>query len=143
MTQQFINIGSVVNDGTGDTLREAFEKTNANFTELFGSTIGGTSLPTPNTVVRRDDVGGAQFQKILFRNEFASPLNFPTAADHPGMVAFANSTGKLYYSNGSLWLDAGSTLPKAELTSITPMLVPVLLSVCRDQVGLPMTPTLA
>jgi hypothetical protein len=40
MTQQVINVGSVADDGTGDDLRSAFVKTNANFTELYaGSTL--------------------------------------------------------------------------------------------------------
>jgi hypothetical protein len=35
MTQQTIFVGSLPNDGTGDTLRGAMIKTNANFTELY------------------------------------------------------------------------------------------------------------
>lgn len=35
MTQKTINIGTVANDGTGDTLRGAFANTNSNFTELY------------------------------------------------------------------------------------------------------------
>lgn len=35
MTQQIIDIGSTANDLTGDPLRTAFNKTNANFTEVF------------------------------------------------------------------------------------------------------------
>jgi len=34
MAMQNINIGNVANDGTGDSLREAFAKVNTNFTEL-------------------------------------------------------------------------------------------------------------
>lgn len=34
MAIQQVNIGNLVNDGTGDNLRAAFEKVNANFTEL-------------------------------------------------------------------------------------------------------------
>ena len=34
MSIQTVNIGSYANDGTGDDLRTAFEKVNANFTEL-------------------------------------------------------------------------------------------------------------
>lgn len=37
MSQEVINIGSAPNDGTGDPLRTAFTKTNANFAELYGS----------------------------------------------------------------------------------------------------------
>jgi hypothetical protein len=39
MTQQVIDVGNVANDGQGDPLRTAFEKTNDNFTELYN--IGG------------------------------------------------------------------------------------------------------
>lgn len=35
MAQQTINVGSAANDGTGDTLRTAGTKINANFTELY------------------------------------------------------------------------------------------------------------
>lgn len=35
MAKQTINIGSTANDGTGDTLRDAFDKANDNFTEIY------------------------------------------------------------------------------------------------------------
>jgi hypothetical protein len=35
MAQQQINIGTTANDGTGETVRSAFDKTNDNFTELY------------------------------------------------------------------------------------------------------------
>jgi hypothetical protein len=35
MAKQLINIGSQGNDGTGDSIREAFRKTNDNFNELY------------------------------------------------------------------------------------------------------------
>ena len=37
MTQQIIDVGTVANDGTGDSLRTAFIKSNDNFTELYNS----------------------------------------------------------------------------------------------------------
>lgn len=36
MPQQFINVGTVANDGTGDPLRTAFIKVNTNFIEIYG-----------------------------------------------------------------------------------------------------------
>jgi hypothetical protein len=36
MAQQTINIGTSPNDGTGDPLRNSFNKANLNFTELYG-----------------------------------------------------------------------------------------------------------
>jgi len=35
MAKQTINIGTSANDGTGDPLRSAMDKTNDNFTELY------------------------------------------------------------------------------------------------------------
>ena len=37
MTQQIVNVGSVAGDGTGDDGQVPFNKTNANFTELYGT----------------------------------------------------------------------------------------------------------
>ena len=115
MSQQFINIGYVVNDGTGDSLRDAFEKVNGNFNELFTSTISGTSAATPDTVVRRDEAAGAAFGIIEFKNEYGTPAGFPAAASHTGMVAYANSTGKEYYSNGTQWLQLSGATNTDEL----------------------------
>lgn len=43
MTKQTINVGKTPNDRSGDSLRVAFQKVNANFTELYNLT-GVTSL---------------------------------------------------------------------------------------------------
>jgi len=52
MAQQTINVGTNPNDGTGDTLRGAFVKTDANFTELYSgkqnTLISGTNIKTIN-----------------------------------------------------------------------------------------------
>lgn len=45
MTQQIINIGTAPNDGTGDPARNAFDKSNQNFTELYQ-----VSRPTGNAI---------------------------------------------------------------------------------------------
>ena len=37
MAQININTGSVANDGTGDTIRQAFTSVNSNFTELYSN----------------------------------------------------------------------------------------------------------
>src|SRR6185369_8140187 len=53
MTQQTINIGTAANDGTGDPLRDAFDKVNDNFTELYagaGITVDNdTTLASDST----------------------------------------------------------------------------------------------
>ncbi len=40
MSQQIINVGTNANDNTGDPIRTAFIKTNANFTELYTRAYG-------------------------------------------------------------------------------------------------------
>lgn len=40
MAQQTINLGTVANDGTGDTLRDGGDKINDNFTELYAGLTG-------------------------------------------------------------------------------------------------------
>lgn len=40
MAQQTIGIGTTANDGTGDTIRDAFDKCNDNFTELYTGLTG-------------------------------------------------------------------------------------------------------
>jgi hypothetical protein len=44
MAQQTINIGTVANDNTGDPIRDAFDKINDNFDEIYITGIGGSTL---------------------------------------------------------------------------------------------------
>jgi hypothetical protein len=57
MAQQTINIGNSPNDGTGDTLRTAMDKSNDNFSELYSSVgIAPPINSTDNAIVRWDGV---------------------------------------------------------------------------------------
>lgn len=48
MTMQTINLGTTANDGTGDTLRDAGDKINGNFTELYAAiAASGASWKAP------------------------------------------------------------------------------------------------
>jgi hypothetical protein len=55
MTQQTINVGTNPNDGTGDSLRVAMQKTQANFTDLYGGAGGaaGGGLPVVGHIASR------------------------------------------------------------------------------------------
>jgi len=68
MAKQDINIGVEGNDGTGDSIRESFRKSNENFTELYAvfgvggqitfSTLSDTpDTLTPNTIPLVNDAG--------------------------------------------------------------------------------------
>ena len=52
MAQQIINVGTIPNDGTGDTLRDAFIKTDENFDDLYANKqntlVSGTNIKTIN-----------------------------------------------------------------------------------------------
>jgi len=50
MAQQIIGIGSTANDGTGDALRDAFIKTNDNFTELYSEFLQNRIVVTQDNV---------------------------------------------------------------------------------------------
>ena len=49
MAKQSINIGSSANDGTGSTLRAAFDICNDNFTELYGGTTSALGFKAEGT----------------------------------------------------------------------------------------------
>ena len=44
MSKQTINIGITPNDRTGDQLRNAFDKVNQNFNEVYALSVGVTEL---------------------------------------------------------------------------------------------------
>jgi len=59
MAKQTINIGTTANDGTGDGLRDAFDKCNDNFTELYDRV--NTSVPSTNIGSSGDQEGDLAF----------------------------------------------------------------------------------
>lgn len=85
MAKQTIGVGSVANDGTGDALRNAFIKTNDNFTELYQGG-GGTRVAIAASDV--DFSAGQVFTKTLTADD---TLTFSNAAI--GMVKDLIITG--------------------------------------------------
>jgi hypothetical protein len=67
MTIQTINIGNQVNDGLGDDLRTAFQKVNANFSNLSAQlTITAVNLGATGTGVFKEKIGAElQFKKLV------------------------------------------------------------------------------
>lgn len=67
MAKQAIGIGAAPNDGTGDTLRDAGDKINDNFTELY-DLVGGATMTASADIAAGDfvnihDSGGAKIRK--------------------------------------------------------------------------------
>ena len=112
MAKQTINIGTTANDGTGDPLRTAFDKSNDNFTELYNGAGGvaddsvtyaklGAEFTTSAALSTDVDFSAAQvFTKTLSGD---TTLTFSNA--EIGMVKDLVITG-----SHALTLPAGSTV---------------------------------
>jgi transcriptional regulator with XRE-family HTH domain len=105
MARQEINIGVEGNDGTGDSIRESFRKTNENFNELYaifgaGGTIRFTTLSdtpdnyVPNTVLFIDsNANGIDF-RALASNSAADPTaddSIQISYDTPGKIVLSTT----------------------------------------------------
>ena len=62
MAKQDLNLGSTPNDGTGDPLRDAMDKVNDNFLEVYNA-LGGN---TPTTIVNSGQLELTGSNKITF-----------------------------------------------------------------------------
>ena len=100
MAKQTINIGVSANDGTGDPLRNAFDKTNDNFNELYLA-LGGSQNATDlfDTEGNLDLLGKPHKVSFLYATE-AELLAVDPSTYH-GAIGHAHDTGSLYYAHGS------------------------------------------
>ena len=99
MAQETINIGTSPNDGTGDPLRNAFNKANLNFTELYGGAgVGddsvtyaklGTEFTTSAALATDVDFSTAQ----VFTKTLAADTTLTFSNDAIGMVKDLVITG--------------------------------------------------
>lgn len=106
---QTINIGSAANDGTGDDLREAFVKVNANFTELnLATTVEGQSLGSSggevfvdkvsNTLRFRRIVGGQNINITQLDNTLVLDGTVPDQTN-----PIISDVGSISVGNGAAW----------------------------------------
>ena len=100
MAKQIINIGASANDGTGDPLRNAFDKTNDNFNELYLA-LGSSTNP----IDLFDNNGALDLQgkphKVTFYYDTKAALDLVSPGTYHGAVGHAHDTGALYYAHGS------------------------------------------
>lgn len=73
MAKQTINIGTVANDNTGDPIRDAFDKVNDNFTELYDSKA---PLASPTFT------GDATITSIILPSNGQTKFTAPTSDGH-------------------------------------------------------------
>lgn len=120
MSQQTINIGTIANDNTGDTLRGAGQKINDNFDELYGS----LPLVSPTTwVPTLTDSGGGRTFTYTVNTARHTSIGFVTTftADITVNSVSGAATGDLrlslpdavaYDAALAIWLDNATTQAK-------------------------------
>lgn len=99
MAQKIINVGTVVNDGTGDTIRGAFTNVNANFTEVYNNvsvlTAGLASIDTGqnNSIILAFNTANAAYNNanvgLAAANSWANTV--ATIANNYASVLAANN----------------------------------------------------
>lgn len=107
MALQTINIGNFVNDGTGDDLRTAFSKVNANFEEL--DLVGGQANTISNvgtgTGLYKEKIGVDLRLKTLLAGPgitLTASANEVTIANNRNMIVTVNAdTGSLTASSAT------------------------------------------
>ena len=120
MAQQIINIGTIANDNTGDTLRGAGQKINDNFDELYAA----VPLVTPSTwVPTLIDSGGGRTYAITTNTARHTSIGFVTTftADITVNSVSGSATGDLrislpdpvtYDAALAIWLDNATNQAK-------------------------------
>jgi len=117
MAKQVIGIGALANDGTGDTLRAAFDKVNDNFTEAYNLDIN--QLANVDTSAN----GGLANGKVLAYDsssgkfEPSSLVYASNLTDLADVVITASAAGEVIRHNGTNWVDA--VLTTADVTEGT------------------------
>jgi hypothetical protein len=85
MARKIIDIGTVGNDGTGDSIRDSFRKVNDNFRELYSSLGLGENL----TFIKLDDTPETYFgqsNSVLTVNDTATGVMFKRIVGAVGVI---------------------------------------------------------
>jgi hypothetical protein len=116
MSKQTISIGTIINDGTGDTFRAGATKVNENFTELYSALTKDNALSivnyiTPGAGITVDQNNG----NVTINNTLANTKSF-------GVVRVGATNVNSVIQQDTLTLTAGSGIaivPNAGTKSIT------------------------
>ena len=89
MAKQVIGIGTTANDGTGDPLRTAMDKTNDNFTELYAGAGGVADGAITTAKLAADAVDSAKIADGAVDTVHIADLNVTTAKIAADAVSYA------------------------------------------------------
>lgn len=120
MAQQIINVGAAPNDGLGDPLRTSFQKTNANFTELYNSAQGQASPGVYYVSPAGNDSNNGKTLASAFLT-IAQAVDTVTLyiTDNPGKKATIFVKTGTYYENNPIVFPPGSTLIGDDLRAVS------------------------
>lgn len=120
MAQQIINIGTIANDNTGDTLRGAGQKINDNFDEVYAALPGAS--PSTWVPVLTDSGGGRTFTytvntarhtSIGFVTTFTADLTIDSVSGAAtGDLRITLPDAVSYDAALAIWLDNATTQAK-------------------------------
>ena len=98
MAKQVINIGALANDGTGDTLRAAFDKVNDNFTEAYNldinqlSNVDTTGVTNGKVLAYNSSTGKFQPSALVYASNLTDLNDVTIASPATGEVIRHNGT---------------------------------------------------
>ena len=104
MAKQTVNIGAVANDGTGDQLRNAFDKLNDNFDEVYGNNFVTKDMLNDN-IVGDDELEDQLLARVVANDAKISYTDAAAVALNTAKVANATHTGDV---TGSTALTIGN-----------------------------------
>lgn len=111
MTKQTINVGATANDKQGDSLRAAFQKVNANFTELYeavglSDTGQDTALTFTGSTISTDDSSSITVDRAttISSNLTVGGDILPQTANGGDLGSSSNPWRSLYVSNNTIYL---------------------------------------
>jgi len=112
MAKQTIGIGTSANDGTGDALRVAFDKTNDNFNEIYADDFVTTARIADDAITEAhlDATNAPTDNYVLSYDSATSGFTWvpPTDGDITGIVAGGGLTGDASSGEATLVVVAGT-----------------------------------
>jgi len=119
MSEQVINTGTTADDGTGDKLRDAFIKVNANFNELYGFT--SSLFASSSDLLIGLDVNGSLIANVYTLTNNAYGIANTALPNTSG----SKFSGTLYFPTGNVGI--GTTTAAAPLTIVQGSVTPIAL----------------
>ena len=110
MAKQTVNIGATPNDGTGDPIRDAFDKVNQNFDELYSSYVASGQVSVGNSTVNTviSNTGG-----LVTSNSTVSTVANTSA------IKIGNTTANVLITLQSISVYGNSAAGNASLNTVS------------------------